>query len=209
MAEDGPALCDAPEEIRGDREVVMAAVAESAWTLRYASEELRGDREVVMAAIALEGHALQHARDELKGDREVVMTAIAQDGMALEHAAEELRGDHEVVMTAMAENGWALQHATEEVRADKEIVEAALARASDSGYRPIGLKARLNLTCLQTKFHLCFQGGGKARGSGTLLFWAHALFFSLCSVFSLSPQILKPSLLSEVVGGSVPAGLSR
>jgi len=41
-------LKNASEELRGDREVVIRAVRQNGYALRYASEELRGDRDVVM-----------------------------------------------------------------------------------------------------------------------------------------------------------------
>ena len=152
VAEDGHILADATEEVRGDREVVMTAVAQNGWALIYATEELRRDREVVM-------------------------TAVAQNGYALEHATEELRGDSEVVMTAVAQTGWALEFATEEWRGDKEVMEATLARASVDGFRPIGLKARLTPTCLLTKFRLCYQISLVClRRKGPSSVW-HALFF--------------------------------
>jgi hypothetical protein len=43
-------LQHASEELRGDREVVLAAVQQNGGALRYASEELRGDREFMLAA---------------------------------------------------------------------------------------------------------------------------------------------------------------
>jgi hypothetical protein len=51
--------------------------------LQYASEVLRGDREVVMAAVQQNGDALAYASEELKGDREVVMAAVQQNWHAL------------------------------------------------------------------------------------------------------------------------------
>jgi hypothetical protein len=52
--------------------------------LKQASAELRADREVVLAAVAQRGRALEHADASLRVDREVVLAAVAQDGHALE-----------------------------------------------------------------------------------------------------------------------------
>jgi len=41
---------------------------------------LKGDKEVVMAAVAQNGRALQWASEELRGDKEVVMAVATQDG---------------------------------------------------------------------------------------------------------------------------------
>ena len=59
--------------------------------LKHASEELWGDWEVVLAAMAKNGYVLEYASEELRGDREFVLTAVANNGWALEYASEELR----------------------------------------------------------------------------------------------------------------------
>ena len=48
----GDALGYATEELRGDREVVMTAVAENGYAVADASEALRGDKEIMEAAVA-------------------------------------------------------------------------------------------------------------------------------------------------------------
>ena len=80
--------------------------------LQYASAEMKGDREVVLTAVALAGYALQYASEEVKGDREVVLVAVAQNSRALEHASAALKGDRAVVLAAVAQDGMALCHAS-------------------------------------------------------------------------------------------------
>ena len=58
---------------------------------QYASDELKADKEVVMATVSIEGFALEFAADELKADKEVVMAAVSSYGPALEFAADELK----------------------------------------------------------------------------------------------------------------------
>eukprot|EP01046_Picozoa_sp_COSAG06_P008717 COSAG06_NODE_443_length_15706_cov_348.207022_10_plen_738_part_00 len=91
-------LMGAPEELRGDKEVALAAVAQSGGALQYASEELRGDKEVALAAVATSGGALVYASEALRGDEEVALAAVAQAGYALQYASEELRGDKEFML---------------------------------------------------------------------------------------------------------------
>ena len=52
------------DEFESEAEVVMAAVRQNGWGLRYASEELRGDRELVLEAVAQNGYALHARHDE-------------------------------------------------------------------------------------------------------------------------------------------------
>ena len=51
--------------------------------LRNLSEEMKGDRELCMAAVAQDGRALEWASEEMKGDRELCMAAVVQIGLAL------------------------------------------------------------------------------------------------------------------------------
>ena len=64
--------------------------------LDYASDELKADKEVVMAAVKSKGWALQFATDELKADKEVVLVAIKSDPDAIEYASGSLKNDKEI-----------------------------------------------------------------------------------------------------------------
>ena len=46
--------------------------------LRWASKELRGDKEVVLAAVQQNGQVLPFASKELQKDEEVVLAAVKQ-----------------------------------------------------------------------------------------------------------------------------------
>ena len=81
----------------GDRGEVLAAVAKDGQALRHATDELKADREFILAAVA-HGFALQHVSAELKADREVVLAAVRQYGPALSAASDELKADREVVL---------------------------------------------------------------------------------------------------------------
>ena len=66
-------------------------MAQEGYALRFASDELKADRQVVLAAVAQHGLALQHASSALRNDREVVLAAVLQHGEALVHASAELQ----------------------------------------------------------------------------------------------------------------------
>jgi hypothetical protein len=55
-------------------------VAHNGLALAYASDELRADRDVVLAAVAHNGIALSYASDELRADRDMLLAAVAQSG---------------------------------------------------------------------------------------------------------------------------------
>ena len=128
---DGLSLRLAPEDLRADKEVVLAAVKENAYALEYASEGLRADKEVVLEAVQQKSFALQFASEGLRADKEVVLAAVKQFGRALGFASEGLRADKEFVLEAVQQHGKALGYASEELRCDRafllQLVEATKA----------------------------------------------------------------------------------
>ena len=91
--------------------------------LQFASYELKGDKEVVMAAVAQNGLALKWASNALKGDKEFVMAAVAQNGFALAYALNEFKRDKEVVMAAVKNNGKAFHSASNVLQEDKQFIQ--------------------------------------------------------------------------------------
>ena len=88
---DGWRLKDASKNIKGDREIVMAAVRQNGWALRFASEDLRGDRDIVMTAVRQDGGVLMFASDDLQVDMDILMTVVRHNGDVLPFASENLR----------------------------------------------------------------------------------------------------------------------
>jgi len=113
-----------PEELKKDREVVLAAVQQEGDALFYAAEELKKDLELVLAAVQQDGSALKYAAEGLKKDREVVLAAVQQDGGALQYAAGEVKRDRELVLAAMQQDGRVLQFAAEELKNDQELLRS-------------------------------------------------------------------------------------
>ena len=97
--------------------------------LEYASEELRGNKEVVLAAVRSNGLALQYA-NKFQTDREVVLAAVQQNGYALEYA-QRFQRDREIVLAAVNSSGCSLQYASYDLINDKEIVSAAVKENSN------------------------------------------------------------------------------
>ena len=115
---------------RGNKEVVLAAVSQNGNAFQFASEELRADKDVVLASIAanpLSG-VLEFASNELRADKEVVLAAINQHGNNFRHASPELQADKEVVLAAVSYFGYALQDVSSAFQNDKEVVLAAVSK---------------------------------------------------------------------------------
>ena len=112
----GIALKHAAEELKRDKEVVLAAVQKCGTALEFACDELKRDRGVVLAALRQNGFALKHASDNFKSDREVVLAAVHNDGLALQYATEELKMEMDIVLAAVLENGFAARVASKKVQ---------------------------------------------------------------------------------------------
>jgi len=95
------------DELKADREFIMAAVQKRGAVLMHAASELIADKEVVIAAVSNDGHALEYASDDLQADKEVVLAAAKSDvdysHLILDHVSVELKTDKDVV-TALLEN---------------------------------------------------------------------------------------------------------
>ena len=69
--------------------------------LQFASDDLRADREIVLAAVKNEGCALRFAELSLRSDSEIVMAAVANDYRALYFVSAEFHMSREMVLTTM------------------------------------------------------------------------------------------------------------
>ena len=98
-----PLVC-ASDELRTDREVLIAAVKHCGGALRYVPHELRSDKAIVLAAVQQDGRSLEDASPEMQADKEVVLTAVKQHGFALMHASPKLDEDNEVVLAAVQQD---------------------------------------------------------------------------------------------------------
>ena len=127
--------------LQHDREMVMVAVKQDGFALRYASDALQGDKEVAMAAMAQNGAAFQFVSEELKGDKTVVLGALREivKGARLEGridlalvrnifsaVSEALRGDEQVMTAAVTMDGGLLQYASNALKNDLRLVTLAM-----------------------------------------------------------------------------------
>jgi len=126
-------LQDAPDNIRSDREVVVAAVRHLGNNLIYASEELRDDKEIALLASSSPGFGgvYQHLSTELRADRELLLAALEQSsplspGDALRHAADELRNDKSIILDAVRRRGHLIEQAPIQLQEDTDVILAAL-----------------------------------------------------------------------------------
>lgn len=98
------------------------------------AEELRGDKDVVLAAIEQEGPYCYDyiTNSELKRrDRDVVLALVRSDGSLLENCSEELRADKQIVRIALATCSEAIKWAPAALQCDRELKTVVATRAKE------------------------------------------------------------------------------
>lgn len=103
VQEDGLVLERVPPRYR-DKQMVLAAVSENGFAIRFSPEPLKRDREIVSAALQENGLALRSVPDLLKDDEHVVLEAVQRDGLALRYASPRLKAHHAIVFPALQQN---------------------------------------------------------------------------------------------------------
>ncbi|MFA5839588.1 MAG: DUF4116 domain-containing protein [Candidatus Margulisiibacteriota bacterium] len=151
VRKDGYKLAYASDELKANRELVLAAVRQNGMALQYADPNLRQDRQVVLAAVRQDVEALRFvpamgwdreiileaakingraalffANDAFREDKEIVRVAILQSGEALSNASDALRADRNFVRWAVGKHGIALCWASDALQNDAEIVSIAI-----------------------------------------------------------------------------------
>eukprot|EP00930_Biecheleria_cincta_P098524 TRINITY_DN9017_c0_g1_i1.p1 TRINITY_DN9017_c0_g1~~TRINITY_DN9017_c0_g1_i1.p1 ORF type:complete len:794 (-),score=199.57 TRINITY_DN9017_c0_g1_i1:251-2593(-) len=124
VLEDWKLLGKAPEEVRGNKQLVRGAImASMGEALKFAAPELQADEEVVLEATSYFGTAFADAAPGLRNDRNFVLKAVAANAAALASAPEEFRGDR-LLLRSAAQNGHgaALQGAKASLQGDRALV---------------------------------------------------------------------------------------
>eukprot|EP00928_Gymnodinium_smaydae_P097431 TRINITY_DN8829_c0_g2_i1.p1 TRINITY_DN8829_c0_g2~~TRINITY_DN8829_c0_g2_i1.p1 ORF type:complete len:636 (-),score=76.06 TRINITY_DN8829_c0_g2_i1:20-1927(-) len=148
----------APANIQGDVHVAREAIKRDGYMLQYASETLRGNRDLVLAAVradieltrsespylprhprspmAVVPHhphrdsPLQFASPELREDPRFVREVISLQGHALKWVSPSLQADTDIVRLSIRKSFSNVQFASQEVRehlrADRDLVKRAI-----------------------------------------------------------------------------------
>ena len=114
-----------------NKDVALAAVRLNVANLEYASERLRGDREVVAAAIAgarspFQGAVLPFASEALQGDMDLVYEQICQVPVyAASHKAGLRKASREFILRLVRVVPVVVMHCAERAKDDLEIMTLA------------------------------------------------------------------------------------
>ena len=136
VARKGLALQHAASELRGDEEVVRAAMSEYPLAFQHASHALRSNRDFARYALTVGMGNFIHVADELKGDRRFILDCLpAYHGnpiptSILKHLPQTLHSDREVVLRALeavppCHRKAELSRAAKDLQSCSELKEAA------------------------------------------------------------------------------------
>jgi hypothetical protein len=103
---------------------------------RVSTEQLRADRDRLLAEVAQHGDVLQHALATLRGDREVVLATLVQHGDALRCATSALRRQEAQLWAEVARRATAAANTAHTAAAASADASAAAASAEASAAEP-------------------------------------------------------------------------
>ncbi|CAE7213205.1 unnamed protein product [Symbiodinium pilosum] len=110
---------------RDNRDFALQAMNLEGLSLQHVSAELRRDKELVLAAVANCGRALEFASDELKQDEEVVWCAVCQEPSALQHAPF-FRANVDFLLRCISQSCKVLDFADACLKSNKEFAFGAV-----------------------------------------------------------------------------------
>lgn len=113
----------AADNLKADKEVVMASVNKKGFSIQFASEELRNDKELAMAALTGKngtGFNLRHLSNDLRNDPEIVKTAI-ENGMKI---PENVSSKEVESIRQKTPEATILTYAGEKITSNKEVFDS-------------------------------------------------------------------------------------
>ncbi|HVI39607.1 MAG TPA: DUF4116 domain-containing protein [Anaerovoracaceae bacterium] len=122
----------ASPELQSDREVALAALADSLEAFEYVSPELKADRSFIIE-MARNEYINNHSSGtysllspELQGDKEFMLELVKNNPLILLHVPNTFSNDKEIVLQAVMTSGRALRFADVELQNDREVLYHAL-----------------------------------------------------------------------------------
>lgn len=84
-------LAHSSQRIRADKEVVLEAVKFNGLFLLVASPDLKDDFDVVLLAVQDHGYNLKYASERIRSNKKIVLEAIRYNQEFINHASDELK----------------------------------------------------------------------------------------------------------------------
>ena len=84
-----------------NRNLLMDLVKINEYVLQYASDELKDDKEIVLASIKNEPFTLFNASERLQNDKELNIEVVKMQGILIFDLSDKLRKDEDIINTAV------------------------------------------------------------------------------------------------------------
>ena len=163
MNQFGSALEFASEDLRANKQVVLAAVSNYGKALMYASDELRADIEIVMIAvtkttfwmgdgskICVFGDEALRAQKEKFKRPDYSYWSMSQGGGYLQYASDDIKNNKNVVLAAITNDATALNYASISLMLDEDILNAYLSDGFTCNERILPAEAQKKLSKMRS-----------------------------------------------------------
>lgn len=114
------------ERFHNDFEMVLTAVENEGWVIKYADDEIRDDEKIVMAAIKSDGSALRYVNSRFQDNIELVQQAIIQDAENFKFASERIKCDKKILSNLVKFNPKIINYACPKIRQDRLLLLHAI-----------------------------------------------------------------------------------
>ena len=121
--QDGSLFLYAADELRADKDFVLATIGQKWSVLPYVDKSLRDDSDVVLAAVRRDAGSFRDASTRLRSDRNFILAAVKQNGLVLQHLNKFKRDDTDVVRAAVLQNAASWFCASARLRSSKDLVK--------------------------------------------------------------------------------------
>ncbi|MCK5537126.1 MAG: DUF4116 domain-containing protein, partial [Bacteroidales bacterium] len=118
-----------------NKEEALKAVEQDGMKLEECSDELRNDKDVVEAAVANREKAMMFVSEELKCDKEVIQSALMRSttlrtemGIAFSFVPEHIKDNEEMALIAISIFHGAFQYFSDRLKKDEAFLIRAVAK---------------------------------------------------------------------------------
>ena len=122
----GSVLCILDDKYKNNKEIVLTAVKERGYALKYASEKLRNDIDIVCEAINRDNNAFFFAGDKIKSNRNNILKIVNRinnlNVVFLKYCNDEIRDDEEIVLRLATINCEEFEYASERIKNDRNFI---------------------------------------------------------------------------------------
>ena len=144
LATGGQTVRHAADGMRDDVGVMSLAVSLDGIALRYGSDAIRGDAEVVLAAVHNAWHAYLYADVVRQADPTVAHAAVSQNGVLLRHLPDSLRASKALSIASVAQSPLAFEYVDASLQNDPDVLAAARRHGSIEAGESPGLSSQFS-----------------------------------------------------------------